>query len=118
MRRHLPLIVALLCGACGDAPTSRSTSHGPRPFSRHPVPPLCVERGRNGLADKIAFEDPRLEEFAASLTKDTSALVLVGEKVTLADFTSAVQPFGGKVIETDLDDKDVKSLRDALRRAA
>ena len=43
-----------------------------------------------GLADQIAFEDPRLEEFAASLTKDTSALVLVGEKVTLADFTSAV----------------------------
>ena len=71
-----------------------------------------------GLADQIAFEDPRLEEFAASLTKDTSALVLVGEKVTLADFTSAVQPFGGKVIETNLEDKDVKSLRKALRRAA
>ncbi|MFO7694549.1 MAG: DUF1269 domain-containing protein [Vicinamibacterales bacterium] len=70
-----------------------------------------------GLADKIAFEDPRLEEFAASLTKETSALVLVGEKITLAEFTSAVEPFGGKVIETNLDEKDVKSLREALRRA-
>jgi hypothetical protein len=44
-----------------------------------------------GLANQILFEDPRLEEFAASLTKDTAALVLVGEKVTLADFTSAAK---------------------------
>ena len=69
-----------------------------------------------GLADTVAFEDPRLEEFAASLTKDTSALVLVGEKVTLADFTSAVQPFGGKIIETNLNEKDVKALKKALKK--
>jgi uncharacterized membrane protein len=56
----------------------------------------------SGAASEIAFDDPRLDDFAASLTKDTSALILVGEKVTLADFTSAVQPFGGKVIETNL----------------
>ena len=60
----------------------------------------------------------RLQEFAASLTKDTSALVLVGEKVTLADFTSAVQPLGGRIIETDLNEKDVKSLKEALKKAA
>jgi hypothetical protein len=39
----------------------------------------------------------------------------VGEKVTLADSSLGVQPFGGKVIETNLDEKDVKSLREALR---
>jgi uncharacterized membrane protein len=71
-----------------------------------------------GLADTVAFEDTRLEEFAASLTKDTSALVLVGEKVTLADFASAVQPLGGRIIETDLDEKDVKRLKEALKQAA
>ena len=71
-----------------------------------------------GLTDEIAFDDPRLDDFAASLAKDTSALILVGEKPTLADFTSAVQPFGGKVIETDLDDKDVKALRKALNKKA
>jgi uncharacterized membrane protein len=71
-----------------------------------------------GVTDEIAFDDPRLDDFAASLAKDTSALILVGEKVTLADFTSAVQPFGGKIIETNLDDKDVKTLKKALNKAA
>jgi uncharacterized membrane protein len=69
-----------------------------------------------GVGDEIAFDDPRLDEFAASLTKDTSALILVAEKVTIADFTSAVEPFGGRVIETNLDDKDVAALRKALRK--
>jgi uncharacterized membrane protein len=71
-----------------------------------------------GVGDEIAFDDPRLDDFAASLVKDTSALILVGEKPTLADFTSAVEPFGGTVVETDLDDKDVKTLRKALKQAA
>jgi uncharacterized membrane protein len=70
-----------------------------------------------GLTDEVAFDDPRLDDFAASLAKDTSALILVGEKVTLADFTSAVQPFGGKVIETNLDEKDIKSLKKALKKS-
>jgi uncharacterized membrane protein len=70
-----------------------------------------------GVADEIAFDDPRLDDFANSLGKDTSALILVGEKASIADFTSAVQPFGGKVIETNLDDKDVKALRKALKKS-
>ena len=68
-----------------------------------------------GVADEVIFDDPRLDDFAASLAKDTSALVLVGEAPALADFTSAVVPFGGKVIETNLNDKDVKALRKALK---
>jgi uncharacterized membrane protein len=71
-----------------------------------------------GVGDEIAFDDPRLDEFAASLAKDTSALILVGERATIADFTSAVEPFGGRVIETNLDDKDVAALRKALKRNA
>ncbi len=69
-----------------------------------------------GVADEIDFDDPRLDDFAASLAKDTSALILVGEAPALADFTSAVMPFGGKVIETNLSDKDVTTLRKALNR--
>jgi uncharacterized membrane protein len=71
-----------------------------------------------GIGDEIAFDDPRLDDFAASLAKDTSALILVGEKATIADFTAAVVPFGGKVIETNLDEKDVKNLRKALKAPA
>ena len=68
-----------------------------------------------GVGDEIAFDDPRLDDFANSLAKDTSALILVGEKASLLDFTSAVEPFGGKVIETNLDDKDIKALKKALK---
>jgi uncharacterized membrane protein len=69
-----------------------------------------------GLGDEIAFDDPRLDDFANSLVKDSSALILVGEAPRLADFTAAVAPFGGTVIETNLDDKDVKALRKALKQ--
>jgi len=71
-----------------------------------------------GVADEVAFDDPRLDDFAASLAKDTSALILVAELPMLADFTSAVAPFGGKVIETNLDENDVKKLRKALKLQA
>ncbi len=74
--------------------------------------------GLIGATDDIAFDDPKLDDFAASLNKDTSALILVGEEATLADFVSAVEPYGGKIIETDLDEKDIKALRKALRKAA
>jgi uncharacterized membrane protein len=70
-----------------------------------------------GVGDEIAFDDPRLDDFASSLAKDTSALILVGEKASIADFTSAVQPFGGKVIETNLDDKDIAALKKALKKS-
>jgi len=63
----------------------------------------------------VAFDDPRLDEFAASLTNDTSALILVGEDETLAEFVTGVEPFGGRIIETDLDEKDIKALRKALK---
>ncbi len=66
----------------------------------------------------FVFDDPKLDEFAASLANNTSALILVGEEATLADFVSAVEPFGGKIIETDLDEKGITALRKLLRKAA
>ena len=71
-----------------------------------------------GASDEIAFDDPRLDEFAEELSSDTSALVLVGEEATLADYVSAFEPFGGKIIETGLNEKDIKALRKALRKAS
>jgi uncharacterized membrane protein len=68
-----------------------------------------------GVAGEVAVDDPRLDDFAASLAKDTSALILVAEQATIAAFTSAVAPFGGKVIETNLNGDDVKALRKALK---
>ncbi len=70
-----------------------------------------------GAADEIAFDDPALDDFAASLSNDTSALVLVGEDATLANFVSAVEPYGGKIVETDLNADDIKALKKAMKKA-
>jgi uncharacterized membrane protein len=71
-----------------------------------------------GVGADVAFDDPRLDDFAAALVNDTSALILVGEEATMADFVSALEPFGGKIIETDLNDDDIKALRKDLKQAA
>ena len=71
--------------------------------------------GLLGLSEDVAFDDPKLDDFAAALDKDTSALILVGEEATLLDFGAAVEPFGGEVIDTNLDEKDVKALKKALK---
>jgi len=34
------------------------------------------------------------------------------------NFVTAIGPFGGKIIETDLNEKDIKALRKALRKAS
>lgn len=71
--------------------------------------------GSLGVLADAAFDDPKLDAFAASLEKDTSALILVGDEDTLADFYTAVEPFGGEVIDTDLDEDDIKAIRKALK---
>jgi uncharacterized membrane protein len=71
--------------------------------------------GMFGWSADIAFDDPRLDEFAAALDRDTSALVLVGEEESLYEFGTAAEPFGGEVIDTNLDEKDVKALKKALK---
>ena len=70
-----------------------------------------------GLSSEVALDDPRLDDFAQALDKDTSALVLVGEKATVADFGAVVEPLGGKIVKTDLDENDVKAIRKALKKA-
>ena len=71
-----------------------------------------------GASDEIEFDDPKLDEFAAALSNDTSALILVGQEATLADFVSAVEPFGGKIVETDLNENDIKALKKGLKKAS
>lgn len=70
-----------------------------------------------GAGEEDAFADPALDDFAAALGKDRSALVLVGEETTLADFGSVVEPFGGEVINTNLNEDDIKALRKALKQS-
>ncbi len=52
---------------------------------------------------------------AAKLEDDSSALVLVADEPTIADFTSAVEPMDATLIKTELNEHDVKSLREHLK---
>jgi uncharacterized membrane protein len=71
--------------------------------------------GLLGAAVDVTFDDPRLDDFAAALDKDTSALIIVSDEAEVADFWTAVKPFGGEVIDTVIDENDVKALRKALQ---
>ena len=68
------------------------------------------------LGFEVAVGDPNLEEFASRMKPDTSALVLVADAPIAEEFISAVTPFNGVLIETDLDADDVKQIRKALKQ--
>ncbi len=71
--------------------------------------------GMMGVTADIAFDDPALDDFTNSLTKDTSALVLAGDDDVLADYEGVVGPLGGKLIKTNLNEDDVKKIKKALK---
>jgi uncharacterized membrane protein len=59
--------------------------------------------------------DPVLDAFAASLLPDTSALVMIGDKVTLAELTKQLAKYELKVFETELTEEVEKALKKALK---
>ena len=71
--------------------------------------------GLIGASMDVAVSDPRLEEFGSRLRDDTSALVLVSDDSTAGDFRSALEPYDATVIESDLNEHDVKALRETLK---
>jgi len=63
----------------------------------------------------LKVEDPVLDDFAASLLHDTSALVLIGEKASLAELTAQLAAYEVKTFETEVDKEVEKSLKKALK---
>ncbi len=72
--------------------------------------------GLMGLTSDLVFDDPALDDFAAGLTKDTSALVILGDETMMESFVGAVTPLKGRLIQTDLNEKDVETIRKALKK--
>ena len=68
-----------------------------------------------GATANLAIADPRLENFAAKLKKDSSALVLVTDAVYADEFGTVFAPYGGTLIETELNEHDIEALREALK---
>jgi uncharacterized membrane protein len=72
--------------------------------------------GLVGASINVEFNDPILDNFAASLLPDTSALVILGDHVTVAAVTTALAEYEVKVFETELDKDAEKTLRKALKK--
>jgi uncharacterized membrane protein len=72
--------------------------------------------GLVGASVNVEFNDPILDNFAASLLPDTSALVILGDLATVAAVTTALAEYEVKVFETELDKDAEKALRKALKK--
>ena len=75
--------------------------------------------GLMGAEVNYDFDDPDLQNFASTLAKGTSTLVLVGEIETLDLFADTVTSldYDVQVVNTELNYDDVKALKKALRHA-
>jgi len=71
--------------------------------------------GMIGHHVNVKYNDPVLDDFAASLLKDTSALVIIGSEVTLAEFTDELAEYEVVTFETELSEEVEKSLKKALK---
>jgi len=71
--------------------------------------------GLIGEAENIDFDDPALDEFAASLVNDSSALILLGDEAVETEFAAAVAGYDAAVYDAVLDDAAVASLQDAMK---
>jgi uncharacterized membrane protein len=78
----------------------------------------AVEGSVGGLIGhhlNVKFNDPVLDNFAASLLNDTSALVIIGDKLSIAALSEALAEYKLKTFETELDEEVEKALRKALK---
>lgn len=67
-----------------------------------------------GTGIDVSVSDPVLEDFAASLENDTSALILVGVSPVAEAFVKAFADSGAKLMETTLSDEQIEELKAAL----
>ncbi len=71
--------------------------------------------GLIGDSENIDFEDPALDDFAASLVPDSSALLIIGDTSTLADFTSELADYEAQTFEKEIDDETEKQIKAAMK---
>ncbi len=72
--------------------------------------------GLLGEADNIDFEDPALDDFAASLLPDTSALIILGTADEVAAFTEELADYEVKAFETEVDQETIDMLKAKMKQ--
>ena len=73
--------------------------------------------GLIGHHENVKFDDPKLDDFAASLLYDTSALIVIGTDATIIEFTNLLAEFADDEFtsyELALDDVEIAALEDEM----
>jgi len=64
----------------------------------------------------VKLKDPVLDNFAASLLSDTSALVIIGDKLSVDALSKALAEYKLTTFEAELDEATEEALRKALKK--
>ena len=71
--------------------------------------------GLMGATMDLALDDPKLDEFGSRIQKNSSAIVLVTDEEYLSDYGLAMEPYGGTLIETELNEDDIDYIKKKLK---
>ena len=74
--------------------------------------------GLIGHHENVKFNDPILDDFAASLVNDSSALILLGPQSAIDEFTdelAALAEYEFVAFETELDEAAIEALNKAMK---
>jgi len=75
--------------------------------------------GLMGSHDSVKFDDPKLNDFAASLVNDSSALILIGPMAAIDEFTDELAKLTEIEFETFemvLDEAALSALKKAMKK--
>lgn len=72
--------------------------------------------GMMGEAANIDFNDPALDDFAASLVPDSSALIYLGDADNVAAFTAELADYDVKAFEAEVDKETIDKIKKALKK--
>lgn len=78
--------------------------------------------GLLGASADEALDDPRLDEFAREIKRDTSALVLVSDEEYLSEYEMALKPYGydpydGVIFQVPLNETDVNYIKKKMKES-
>jgi uncharacterized membrane protein len=71
--------------------------------------------GLIGASENISFNDPVLDDFAASLVPDSSALIILGPADAIAEFTAELADYEVQTFEAELDEAALDALQAAMK---
>jgi len=72
--------------------------------------------GLIGASENVSFNDPVLDDFAASLVPDSSALIILGPSDAIAEFTAELADYDVKTFGKEVDDATIKALKESMKK--